>query len=404
MTRGPGRAAFAFIFITVALDFFAAGVTIPVFPKLIIEMRGGDTGSAAEYVGLLGTVFAVMQFVCAPMLGALSDRYGRRTVILLSTLGLGLDYFILALAPNLWWLFVARVIAGATSASYATAMAYVADVTPPEQRAGRFGMLGAAFGIGFVLGPAVGGVLGDVDLRLPFYVAAGLSLLGTLYGWLVLPESLPHGKRATFRLARANPLSALGVFRAHHGLLLMAAAVFVYRLAHDVMPVMYVIYTDYRYAWDAKTIGASLAVLGVASMAVQAGLVAPVVRRFGERAAMLAGFTIGAAAQVAYGLAPRGWLFIAVMPVGVLFGLAYPSMQGLLTRQVPAEEQGRLQGAIASVMSLAAIIAPLLYTQVFAVAIGDYGRRGAGAPMLLAGVLLAVTALVARRATAPSRS
>lgn len=402
--RGPSRAAFAFIFVTVALDFLAIGVTVPVFPKLIIAFQGGNQGRAAEYVGLFATVFAVMQFFFAPVMGALSDRYGRRAVILLSTLGLGLDYFILALAPTLWWLFIGRAIAGITSSSYATAMAYVADVTPPEQRAGKFGMLGAAFGIGFVLGPALGGVLGDIGLRLPFYAAATLSLLGTAYGWFVLPESLPPERRAAFTLAGANPLGTLRLLRARHALLGMAAAVFLYRLGHDVMPVIYVVYTDYRYAWDAKTIGASLAVLGIASMIVQAGLVGPVVRRVGERAAMATGFIIGALTDAAYGLAPRGWMFVAVMPVAVFFGLAYPSMQGLMSRMVSAEEQGRLQGAIASVASLAAIVAPVLFTQTFAVAIGRLGRSGSGAPMILAGVLMLSAAAVAARSTAAARA
>ncbi len=398
--RSHGRAAFAFIFVTVALDFLAVGITIPVFPKLVIAFRGGDQGSAAEFIGLFGTVFAVMQFVFAPIVGALSDRFGRRTVILLSTLGLGLDYFILALAPSLTWLFVGRIIAGITSASYATAMAYVADVTPAEQRAGKFGMLGAAFGIGFILGPAIGGVLGDIGLRVPFYAAAALSLLGTAYGYFVLPESLPRERRAAFALSRANPLGAFGLFQTRRALLGMAAAVFLYRLAHDVMPVLYVVYTDYRYGWDAKTIGASLAVLGLASMIVQAALVGPVVKRLGERAAMTTGLLIGAASNVAYGLAPRGWMFVAVMPVGVFFGLAYPSLQGLMTRMVSPEEQGRLQGAVASVMSIAGIIAPILFTQTFAVSIGRLGVPGSGVPLMLAGLLLVGTALVARRATA----
>jgi len=399
--RGHGRAAFAFIFITVALDFLAVGITIPVFPKLVIEFQGGDQGSAAEYIGLFGTVFAVMQFLFAPVMGALSDRFGRRTVILLSTLGLGVDYIILALAPTLWWLFLARIVAGITSSSYATAMAYVSDVTPPDQRAGKFGMLGAAFGIGFILGPAIGGVLGDIGLRLPFYAAAALSLLGTAYGWFVLPESLPRDRRAAFDIKRANPLGALSLLRARHALLGMAAAVFLYRLSHDVMPVMYVVYTDYRYGWDAKTIGASLAVLGLASMVVQAALVGPVVRRLGERAAMTTGFLIGAASHVAYGLAPRGWMFVAIMPAGVFFGLAYPSLQGLITRMVSPEEQGRLQGAVASVMSIAGIIAPILFTQTFAVSIGRLGVPGSGVPMMLAGLLFLATAVIAARAAAP---
>jgi DHA1 family tetracycline resistance protein-like MFS transporter len=396
--RGPARAAFAFIFITVALDFLAAGVTIPVLPGLIAEFVRGDKARAAEYYGVFATVFAAMQFLCAPLMGALSDRFGRRTVILLSTLGLGIDFFLMALAPTLAWLFVARIVSGITSSSYATAMAYIADVTPPEQRAGKFGMLGAAFGIGFILGPAAGGLLGDLGLRVPFYVAGVLSLLGTAYGWFVLPESLPPRHRAPFDVTRANPFGAFQLLRARHALLGMALAVFLYRLAHDVMPSTYVLYVDYRYGWDAKAIGVSLAFLGVASMGVQAGLVGPLVRRLGERTAMLTGFTVGTLSMAGYALAPEGWMFIAIMPIGAFFGLAYPSLQGLMTRLVGPEEQGRLQGALASVMSVAAVLAPVLFTQLFAEGVARFGRPGSGAPLLLASLLLVVTAGIAGKA------
>ena len=276
-TRAPRRAAFLFIFVTVLLDMLALGVIIPILPKLIERFVAGDTAYAAQIYGLFTTVWALMQFLFSPLLGALSDRFGRRPVVLLSNLGLGLDYLLMAWAPSLAWLFVGRVLSGMTSASFTTANAYIADVTEPDARAGAFGMLGAAFGIGFVLGPAFGGYLGAIDLRLPFWVAAGLSIGNFLYGVIVLPESLPRDKRGPFRLSRANPLGALRLLSAHRELAGLAAVIFLYHLAHWSLPSMFVLYADHRYGWDARMIGWTLAAVGVCSMIVQAGLVKPVV-------------------------------------------------------------------------------------------------------------------------------
>jgi DHA1 family tetracycline resistance protein-like MFS transporter len=395
------RAAFVFIFITVLLDMLALGIIVPVLPKLVIEFRGGDAAGAATIYGLFGTVWAGMQFLFAPVLGAISDRFGRRRVILLSTLGLGLDYILMAVAPTLGWLFVGRVISGITSASYATAFAYIADVTPAERRAGQYGMLGAAFGIGFIVGPAVGGLLGAVSLRLPFWVAAGLSLTGTAYGYFILPESLPADRRAPFDLRKAHPLGSLDLLRAHGTLAGLAAAVFLYRMAHDAMPSLFVIYGDYRFAWSERTVGLVLAAVGASSMIVQAGLVAWAVKRFGDRNAMLIGFGFGAAGYALYGLAPTGALFAAAVPLSALFGLTYPSLQGIITKRVGADQQGRLQGALASIMGIAGVLAPLLFTQTFALAVRVVRPvHIPGAPFLLAGLLLLVAAAIAERATA----
>ncbi|HXY29135.1 MAG TPA: TCR/Tet family MFS transporter [Gemmatimonadaceae bacterium] len=392
------RATFAFIFLTVLLDMLALGVVVPVLPKLVIALEGGEKVNAAAVYGAFGTAWAAMQFLFAPLIGALSDRFGRRRVILLSCLGLGLDYFVMALAPTVGWLFVGRVISGITASSFATSYAYVADVTEPGERAAKFGLLGAAFGLGFILGPALGGLLGAVSLRAPFWASGTLSLIGAAYGVFVLPESLPPDRRAPLDWRRANPVGSLSFLRGHRALLGLAIAAFLYRLAHDAMPTLFVLYTDYRFGWGERTVGLVLALVGVSSMIVQAGLIGAIVRRVGERRAMMMGFAFGALAFLVYALATTGAWFAAGIPVGALFGLAYPSLQGIMTRRVAPDEQGRLQGAIASLMGIAGVVAPVLFTQVFAAAIGRYRSTGVpGAPFLLAALLLLAAMAVAAR-------
>jgi DHA1 family tetracycline resistance protein-like MFS transporter len=391
--RGPRRAALIFIFLTVMLDMLALGVVIPVLPKLVESFVGGSVAEAAGIVGVMGTVWAVMQFLFSPVQGALSDRFGRRPVILFSNFGLGFDYVLMALAPSLAFLFAGRVISGITAASFSTAGAYIADVTPPERRAAGFGMLGAAFGIGFVLGPAVGGVLGDIDLRLPFWVAAALSLANGCYGFFILPESLKPELRARFSLKRANPIGALGLLRRQPELLGLAGVAFLVNLAHQSLPSVFVLYAGYRYGWDQKIIGLTLAGVGVCSMIVQGGLVRPLVARLGERTALLIGLVAGAAGFAVYGLATTGPAFWLGIPVMALWGLASPANQGLMTRRVAATEQGRLQGALGSIMGVTGVIGPGLFTQTFAAFIGperDWHLPGAG--FLLAALLLALAA------------
>jgi DHA1 family tetracycline resistance protein-like MFS transporter len=352
---------------------------------------GGNTARAAEIFGVFGTAWALMQFIFSPVLGALSDRFGRRPVILLSNLGLGLDYVLMALAPTLGWLFVGRVISGITASSFSTAGAYVADVTPPERRAAGFGMLGAAFGLGFILGPALGGVLGAIDPRLPFWVAAGFSLLNFLYGLLVLPESLPRARRAAFTWRRANPVGALTLLRSHPALLGLAAVHFLHRVAHDVLPSTFVLYTSYRYAWDERTVGITLAAIGLTTAIVQAGLVRPAVARAGERRLLLAALALGAIGFTIYGLASTSVAFWLGLPVVALWGLSGPALQGLATRRVDSSEQGRLQGALASLMGIAGMIAPGLFTFTFAAFITTLP----GAPFFLAALILAAAMLTA---------
>ena len=396
----PGRAAFAFVLVTVLLDMLALGVMVPVLPKLVVEFMGGDIASAATITGYFGFAWAAMQFVFSPVLGALSDRFGRRPVIILSNVGMGLDYVVMALAPSLWWLFLGRLLSGVSAATSATAGAYITDVTPPDKRAAKFGMMGAAFGFGFIIGPAVGGFLGGIDLRLPFWVAAGLSFANALYGFFVLPESLPRERRAPFHWRMANPVGSLQLLRAKPVLIGLAAAVFLERVAHDSLPRVFVLYTDYRYQWSAATVGLALAAVGVAQMIVSAGMVGASVKRFGERQTLRVGLLFGLAGFVLYGLAPSGLWFMAGVPLVALGGLSGPAMQGLMTREIGPSDQGKLQGALASIQGVAGLIGPLLFTQIFAAAIRTDGPfHLPGAPYLLSAVLVVVALFTAMRAT-----
>ncbi|TMD58462.1 MAG: TCR/Tet family MFS transporter [Chloroflexi bacterium] len=386
------RAAFAFVFITVLLDMLAFGLVVPVFPGLIVRLEGGDAAAGASAFGVFAAAWAVMQFFFQPVLGALSDRFGRRPVILLSNLGLGLDYIVMALAPNLAWLFIGRLASGITSSSFSAAGAYIADVTPPEKRAGRFAMLGVAFGVGFIVGPAVGGALGAIDLRAPFWAAAALSLANFAYGFFILPESLPRERRAAFQFQTANPIGALHFVRAHPGLSTLALAAFFAYVAHDSLPATFVLYTQYRFAWDERAVGLALALVGVSSMVVQGLVVGRAVARLGERGALVVGLVVGISAQLIFALAPNTSLFLVGIPVWSFFGLVSPSLMGLATRHVAATEQGRLQGTFGSLHAVAAVIAPLLFTQTFALAVADLrAYLLPGAAFLFSAVLLAAS-------------
>jgi MFS transporter, DHA1 family, tetracycline resistance protein len=396
------QAAFAFIFVSVLLDMLALGMVIPVLPKLIESFVAGDTARASEYVGLFGTVWALMQFVFSPVQGALSDRFGRRPVILISNFGLGLDYIVMALAPSLIWLFAGRVVSGVASASVSTAFAYIADVTPAEQRAARFGMIGAAFGAGFVIGPALGGVLGALEPRLPFWAAAAASLLNGLYGLFVVPESLPAERRMPFSWRRANPVGSLQLLRTHHELYGLAAANFLAQMAHVALPTVFVLYASYRYGWGERPIGFTLALVGVCAIVVQAGLVGRAIKLFGERGALAIGLVFGALGFAVYGVATSGWLFCVGVPLMALWGLASPSANGLMSARVSASEQGQLQGANASIQGIANLVAPVVFAQLFAYAIGaGRGWNLPGAPFLLAAILLVAAAALAWQVTRP---
>jgi len=396
---GARRPALIFIFVTVVLDMLALGLIIPVLPTLVMGFVDGDTGRAAQLLGLFGAIWALMQFLASPVLGALSDRFGRRKVILLSNLGLGLDYVLMALAPSLGWLFVGRLISGITAASFGTASAYIADVTPPEKRAASYGVLGAAFGLGFILGPAFGGICGAIDPRLPFWIAAGLSLLNACYGLFVLPESLAAEHRsASFSWRRANPLGSLLLLRSQPQLLGLATINFISNLAHIVLSSTFVLYAGFRFGWDERTIGLALAGVGVCSALVQGGLVRHFVARFGEHRALVTGLAAGTLGFAIFGFAETGAVFLLGVPVMALWGLTGPALQGLMTRRVAASQQGRLQGAGSSLNGIAQMIGPPLFTQTFAYFTQlQRGWHLPGAPFLLAGILLvAATGLTLR--------
>lgn len=393
MTTSPQprrEAAFLFILITVALDMLALGVIIPVLPKLIVQFEGGDLLSAARIVGVFGFAWAAMQFLFQPVLGALSDHFGRRPVVLASNLGLGLDYVFMALAPSLPFLFVGRLISGATAASVATANAYISDITPPEKRAGRFGLIGAAFGLGFVLGPAIGGALGAHDLRFPFWAAAAFSFANFLYGYFILPESLAPDKRTPKVVWRAaNVLGSLAFLRRQPALALLAAALFLSYLAHESLPALFVLYTQHRYNWDPGATGLALAIVGVSQTVVSGALVRPAVARLGEKKTLTIALSCGALGFVAYAFAPTGALFMAAPPLIAMWGMANPSFQGLATRLAGASEQGRLQGALGSLRGVSGMVGPLFFSQIFAISLAVDAFTGAG--YFVAGLLLAAS-------------
>ncbi|GGC50695.1 TCR/Tet family MFS transporter [Chelatococcus reniformis] len=396
------NAALGFIFVAVLIDVMSLGLIIPVLPKLV-EGFTGDTARAAEMLGLFGTAWALMQFVAAPVLGLLSDRYGRRPVLLLSIFGFGFDYVMMALAPSLAWLFVGRVISGITAASFSAAGAYIADVTKPEDRAKSFGLVGAAWGVGFVLGPAIGGLLGEWGPRVPFWAAAAFAFVNGLYGLFVLPESLPPERRSPFRWRRANPLGSLALLRSHPELLGLAAVTFLFQLAHHVLPSIFVLYTSYRYGWGTSELGLMLAATGVANIVVQALLVGPISRAVGDRGALLAGLACGALGFAIYGLAPTALVYWLGLPVFALVGLIQPAVMALMTRRVGAAEQGQLQGASASIIGLTGLIGPGLFTLAFAWSIrGDASQALPGLAVLLAAGLMAAAALLAAAVTAAS--
>jgi DHA1 family tetracycline resistance protein-like MFS transporter len=395
------KAALAFIFITVLIDVIAFGVIIPVLPHLVQQFVGGDTSVAAYWTGVFAFAFSLVQFFSAPIQGALSDRYGRRPVILLSCLGLGLDFVLMALAPSLAWLFVGRIISAVTSASFTTANAYIADVVPAERRAKSYGMIGAAFGLGFIVGPLIGGVLGDINHRLPFWCAASLALLNFLYGLFVLPESHPVERRSkAFDWKHAKPMGGVKMLREYPHIWGLVAVVFLANFAHYVYPSTFVLFADAAYGWKEKQAGYVLAVVGVLSVIVNVMVVGRMVKALGERRAMMLGLACGTAGFVVYGLAGSGWLFLLGLPISALWAVAAPATMALVTQQVPADVQGRIQGSLSSLVSLAGIFAPALFAGAFGFFIGPAAPvRLPGISFLIAALLLGIAALVAWRYT-----
>jgi len=397
------QAAIAFIFVTAVLDIVAMGIVIPVLPALI-EQFAGSNARAGVINGIFVALWAFMQFVASPVIGSLSDQYGRRPVILLSTAGLAIDYVLMALAPDLWWLALGRIIAGVTSASFTTVYAYMADITPPEKRARAYGLIGAAFSGGFVLGPLLGGVLGEISPRTPFWVAGALSAVAFLYGMFILPESLPKERRMPFAWTRANPFGAMRLLRSHHELFGLTAVNFLLFFAHHVFSAVFVLYAGFRYGWSAWEVGLLLALVGALDMIVQGVLVGRFTRRFGDRGTMIFGLFGGAFGVACMGLAPNGLLFTLAMLPNALWGLAMPTIQSLMTQRVSESEQGQLQGANMSVGSIAGVLSPIFFGAVYSLSLGDGTRSPAyaGVAFLIAALVLLGAAIigwrVARRA------
>jgi MFS transporter, DHA1 family, tetracycline resistance protein len=389
--------ALGFILVTAALDVMAMGIIIPVFPVLVEEFTGSNA-QAGIYNGLFVALWAGMQFLFSPVIGSLSDRYGRRPVILISAAGLAADFALLALAPNLWWLALARILGGITSSSFTTTFAYMADFTPPEQRSRAYGLIGAAYSAGFIAGPLVGGVLGEFGPRVPFWAAAAIGALAFLWGLFVLPESLAPDRRMPFSWRRANPFGALQLLRTHPELTGLAWVYFLLYFAHHVFAAVFVLYAAHRFGWTTAQVGMALALWGVLDVAVQALAVGPIVSRIGDRRAMVIGLYFGAIGLAAMAIAPTGWTFVAAIVVSSIWGLCQPTLLALQTRRVSEREQGQLQGANMSVAAFAGVISPIVFGGIYAATVGAEALIDApGASFALAGLVMLTGAVIGGR-------
>jgi DHA1 family tetracycline resistance protein-like MFS transporter len=395
-SKSKKQAALGFIFITLLIDVTGLGIIIPVLPKLIETLIHGDLSQASRYAGLLTLAYAVMQFIFAPVLGNLSDKYGRRPVLLGSLLGFGIDYLFMAFAPSIAWLFLGRALAGITGASFTTASAYIADVSTPEKRAQNFGMIGVAFGVGFIIGPVVGGILGKYNTHLPFLAAAGLALLNAVYGYFVLPESLDKAHRRPFELKRANPLGSLLQLNKYPAVLGLAASLFLVYFAAQSVQSVWTFYTMSKFNWNEAWVGYSLGFVGLTVAAVQGGLIRIAIPKLGQQRSIWIGLLFYAVGLLLFALANKGWMMFAFMIPYALGGIAGPALQGIMTEQVPANEQGELQGALTSLASLSSIFGPWLMTYLFY----KFTQPGApihlpGAPFILGAILMLLSAILA---------
>jgi len=399
---GGRQAAVLFVYFSALLDIFALGVMIPVLPNLIKHFVGAGlsdaaaTAQAAHYSLYFAVTWGVMQFFCGPVMGMISDRFGRRPVLLISIFGLGIDYLFMALAPTLAWLFVGRIINGVTSSSFSTANAYVADVTAPKDRAKAFGLMGSAFSVGFIVGPAIGGTLGQIDLRLPFYVSAGLALINWLYGYFVLPESLPRARRSpALNWRRANPIAAFGLLLEFPTLAGLALVMVLFQLAHNAFPSIFILFVGHRWHWGPAVSGTMMLFTGVLSLLVQVLVVGRVVRAIGERGALLIGLGCSAAAFAVYGLAPNPLIFLMAAPLGALGGLIGPGAQSLMSRRVPGNQQGRLQGVNSAFMGLCSIVGPVIYLSLLSFAVQRESTVPPGLPILVAAAVCTAALIAA---------
>ncbi|GAO42162.1 TCR/Tet family MFS transporter [Flavihumibacter petaseus] len=392
------KGALSFIFITLLIDVTGLGIIIPVVPKLIEGLIHGNISDASRYGGWLGFAYAFVQFLCAPILGNLSDRYGRRPVLLLSLLGFGADYLLTAFAPTIYWLFAGRIIAGIFGASFTTASAYIADISTPENRAQNFGLIGAAFGLGFIIGPVIGGLLGQYGARVPFFAASGLCVLNAIYGYLVLPESLSPDHRRPFQWSRANPFGALAHLKKYPAVAgLILSITLVYISAHAVQST-WTFYNIEKFGWSEKLIGISLGFVGLMIALVQGGLIRLVIPKLGNERSVYIGLMIYAAGYCLYGFASSSWMMFAITVIYCLGGIAGPALQGIISSAVPPNEQGELQGALTSLMSATSIVGPPLMTNLFSF----FTRPGApvhfaGAPFIMAAILVLGSSILAYR-------
>jgi DHA1 family tetracycline resistance protein-like MFS transporter len=399
----PNARAITFIFVTLLIDTIGFGLIMPVLPSLIMQLTGGSLDQAAEYGGWLGFVFAAVQFFCAPLLGSLSDRFGRRPVLLFSLLALGLDYILMGFAPRIEWLFVGRFIAGVAGASFGPAYAYIADISPPERRAQNFGLVGAAFGVGFIAGPAIGGLLGSFGPRVPFFAAAGFSLLNVTFGYFALPESLPPQSRRPFDWSRAHPLGTLRQMRKYPAVITLASMAFLWQIGHQVLPSVWAFYTMEKFGWSTRAVGASLAASGIV-MAISQGMLTRVLipKLGGERRAAVVGLLAGASIYLWYAFASAGWMMYVGIAFWSIASLAWPSLNALMSQRIPPTAQGELQGGLASVASLASIIGPPVLTQIFShFASPSAPLRFPGAPFLASALLAVLSAAVLLRSVTP---
>lgn len=391
------KQAFAFVWITVFLDMVGLGLIMPVLPNVLRALTGADAAAASVYGGWLLFAYAAMQFLCAPFIGALSDAIGRRPVLLVAVLGLGIDYATTAFAPTVAWLFVGRIVAGMLGASHTTAHAYVADVTAPEDRAKAFGILSSAFGVGYIVGPAIGGLLGDVGPKVPFFVAAGLSLANFVYGLVFLPETHPKERRKKVRLAAVNPFTVLGNVPGSAHVRTLAIALFVLFLGLSVYPSIWSFWAASAHGWSTSTIGLSLATYGICSTLCQAFLAGRITKKLGERRTAIATLAVNVAGFLLTAVATRTWMVFAITVLASPGGIAMPATNAWMSRLTPADEQGRLQGTIGAAESLSSIFGPIMMSQLF----GATEHRFPGAPFLLAGALAIVALVVATRAPEP---
>lgn len=390
--------ALTFILVTVLLDSIGFGIVLPVMPQLIMDVTGEDLGQAARYGGWLLFIYAIMQFFCAPVLGNLSDRFGRRPVLLLSLSAFALDYLLMGWAPTITWLFIGRAIAGIAGSTYGIANAYIADVFPPEQRAQNFGLMGAAFGCGFILGPVIGGFLGELGPRVPFYATAVLTFINLIYGFFVLPETLDTDNRRPFELQRANPAGALRHLWKYPQVLGLVGVMFIYLVGHHSLPATWSYYTIAKFGWTESEIGFSLGVVGITMMITQGLLIRIAIEKLGPEKTAYVGLTSAMLGFIGYAIAPAGWFVYIAIFLGAAQGFVSPALQGIMSGRVPASSQGELQGALGSVASLASIIGPPLMTQLFAYFSDDItAYHFPGAAFVTAAILTLLSFAVFRR-------